>query len=568
MPKLLKKLIASLLLASFLFSSTLLPFSSIPQVSLAQSSSTEESQESQQTSQTPSSTLQWYDQDFQSWYNKVYDEGNPSEIFGERYTAAQVQWIVYSLFSFIMRNTTGQMADCAFAKGGVDQIRQCLEPFFQGLPGVGYEKSNKHQTLLGAIFEERPLSGITYIKNIGRKLRLVPEAKAQAAGFGFTALEPVIELWKIARNVSYALLTLVIIAMAFMIMFRVKISPQVVITVQSAIPKVVLAIILITFSYAIAGFLVDLMYVVIGFASLALSTAYQNGSPVAAFNLMTKGQPWGGDINLGIFGLFIVYIALLIVSLIITIIVSLGALGTAAAGLGIIFLGGLLSVSTAGVLPIIGVIALIVVILALLIMFFKTLWALLKAVANTLLLTIAAPFQILLGTIVPKMGFGAWLRSYAANLSVFVVIGLFFQLAFLFINAAWTSLFPSLGEGISHFFFGTNPIIHPGQVTERAWPPLLGGGEGAVPILFLGVSFVILTIIPKSAELIKATIQGQPFAYGTGIKEAFGPPGLWGAAETMNIFEAIARRRRKEPTYTPGWIQVGRRALGVKPGGQ
>ena len=40
----------------------------------------------------------WYKQDFGSWYSKVYgDESPPSEIFGERYTAAQVQWIIYGL---------------------------------------------------------------------------------------------------------------------------------------------------------------------------------------------------------------------------------------------------------------------------------------------------------------------------------------------------------------------------------------------------------------------------------------------------------------------------------------
>ena len=34
----------------------------------------------------------WYNQGFTDWYAKVYgDESPPSEIFGERYTAARVQ---------------------------------------------------------------------------------------------------------------------------------------------------------------------------------------------------------------------------------------------------------------------------------------------------------------------------------------------------------------------------------------------------------------------------------------------------------------------------------------------
>jgi len=59
--------------------------------------------------------------------------------------------------------------------------------------------------------------------------------------------------------------------MAFMIMFRVRISPQTVITVQSALPKIIFTLILITFSYAIAGFLIDLMYVVIGIFSFIVT---------------------------------------------------------------------------------------------------------------------------------------------------------------------------------------------------------------------------------------------------------------------------------------------------------
>ena len=47
-------------------------------------------------------------------------------------------------------------------------------------------------------------------------------------------------------------------------MFRAKINPQTVVTIQSAIPKAVVALILVTFSYAIAGLMIDLMYLLIG----------------------------------------------------------------------------------------------------------------------------------------------------------------------------------------------------------------------------------------------------------------------------------------------------------------
>ncbi len=45
---------------------------------------------------------EWYSQGALQWYSKVYNTSNPNEIFGERYTAAQVQWVFYGvIFGFI-----------------------------------------------------------------------------------------------------------------------------------------------------------------------------------------------------------------------------------------------------------------------------------------------------------------------------------------------------------------------------------------------------------------------------------------------------------------------------------
>ena len=44
---------------------------------------------------------------------------------------------------------------------------------------------------------------------------------------------------------------------------------------------------------------------------------------------------------------------------------------------------------------------------------------------------LVAPFQILLGTISPGGCFGAWLRSYLANLAVFPTVGILFVLSYI-----------------------------------------------------------------------------------------------------------------------------------------
>jgi hypothetical protein len=57
-----------------------------------------------------------------------------------------------------------------------------------------------------------------------------------------------------------------------------------------------------------------------------------------------------------------------------------------------------------------------------------------------------------------------------------------------------------------------------------AFPPLLGSGSAqGIGLLFIGVSFVLFTMIPKATEIIQGFISGKPFAYGSAVGEAFGP---------------------------------------------
>lgn len=108
-----------------------------------------------------------------------------------------------------------------------------------------------------------PASGVMWAYEGLQNAGFVPKTLA-AEGIGFAAIKPFSNLWKIFRDLSYMLLVIVLIAIGFMIMFRAKINPQTVISVENALPKIVIALILITFSFAIAGFLIDLMYVIIG----------------------------------------------------------------------------------------------------------------------------------------------------------------------------------------------------------------------------------------------------------------------------------------------------------------
>ncbi len=107
-----------------------------------------------------------------------------------------------------------------------------------------------------------PASAQYWATDTLQKAGFIPQSYA-AEGVGFASIKPLMNLWKIFRDVAYLLIVLVLVTIGFMIMFRMKINPQTVISVENALPKIVISLLLITFSFAIAGFLIDVMYLTI-----------------------------------------------------------------------------------------------------------------------------------------------------------------------------------------------------------------------------------------------------------------------------------------------------------------
>lgn len=485
----------------------------------------------------------WYNQNPIEWFIKVYDPNNPSEIFGERYTAAQVQWIIYSLLSFFVPDKP--LVQCMLS----GDLTSCLTQVLTAL-GISDASNNpnyiplEEKGLSSLVFEsDRPISFISYTKHLSQKFSPVSLVHAQTSGFGYNALSVIQTLWTASRNIVYGLFVIITVVLAFMVMFRVKISPQVAISAQSAIPKIIVAVILVTFSYAIAGLLIDLMYVVVGILSLALSTVGHEvfaTDPVTIYKFLTTGyiglnSSLGASV--GIFGLFFLYILLFSIMVFAALfVINGGIIGT---------------IVTLGLLPFIAaLIGLVVFVLMLIVIIFlglKTILMLIKAFAQILLLTIVAPFQIAFGVIIQGSGFGSWLKAFAANLAVFPVTGLLMALSFLFLMLAGNVL----GGAIAQF----NPwqllaIFGPGGLTignaiaaNTGWPPLLGGSNAMLGLIFVGVSFTIFTMIPKTAEIVKGFISGKP-SYGTAIGEVMGIVRGGGSAAAGYVgtkYEAIAK---------------------------
>ncbi|MEK7597883.1 MAG: hypothetical protein AAB441_04530 [Patescibacteria group bacterium] len=141
-----------------------------------------------------------------------------------------------------------------------------------------------------------PASGVMWAYEGLQNAGFVPKTMA-TEGIGFAAIKPFSNLWKIFRDLSYMLLVIVLIAIGFMIMFRAKINPQTVISVENALPKIVIALILITFSFAIAGFIIDIMYVIIG---ITVSVLIKDPTKVTTFKneyMMASGMDLWRDVR-------------------------------------------------------------------------------------------------------------------------------------------------------------------------------------------------------------------------------------------------------------------------------
>ncbi len=529
MPNLAKKIIISVVLFWFTFLSVF-----VPSVKAADQ------------------TGPWYNQNFGQWSTKVFG-GDQSEIFGERYTYAQVTWIVNSLITIVIGS---DVAKCitAGSNGDLKAIGNCasnLAPVdptkLSGYIGMSGGTITGLAYLAGNLAVFKPASGIGYIKTTASRLHVIPEAYAQT-GAGYITLSPVQGLWIIVRNISYTFMVLVIIAMAFMIMFRVKISPQVVISIQSALPRVVTALILITFSYAIAGFLVDLTYVVVGaFAAMIKigGSSISNGSLPYLF----------GQLN-SINGLVSLCIGLLIFA----VILSIGGFIGPIAGIA-----GTVAIGPFAAVPILGGIILLIGAIFILWILVRLLWLLIKTAIITILLIAGSPLMILTGTLSTTGGFLGWFRTLAANLAVYptVIIMLFLSHYFFW---GWAA----------GFITGIWPANIPNPLNTYSIAALnLNGGSGIInlPGMPIGTSvvgffasFMIIFLIPKAADVIQGIITGKGMNYGAAIGEAIGPSrgvALYGAAK---IFTTAEQKAAGTPGgVTPAWVQAGRRIFGIKP---
>ncbi|HUV42832.1 MAG TPA: hypothetical protein VMY36_02885 [Patescibacteria group bacterium] len=364
-------------------------------------------------------------------------------------------------------------------------------------------------SFIAYIYATPPASGIQYLASIGEKLRVVKPTYAQE-DTGFERMADYLPLWKTFRNITYVFFVLILVFMGFAIMFRVKINPQTVITIQSALPKVVIGLILITFSYAIVGLMIDFMWV---FTNLIIFTFKHIPDTDPNFpqwlSRLITAQAVTDASHLAA-GIFIILLGPAFATfLTFTIITSTPTIIT--------------SIILWPISPmIIGLNVTILFLLAIifLIIYIRILWALLKAYVMVVLHLIFAPFEILVGILPGSNAISSWFRNLIANLVVLpatiamIFLSGYLAIAPLFRKSNLGSLVVSSIEGNTSSTFLEDLV---------AAFRNLGSANVISTIIMLFISIGILALTPKVTDIIKAFLAGKPFEYGAAIGEAVGP---------------------------------------------
>ena len=223
----------------------------------------------------------------------------------------------------------------------------------------------------------------------------------------------IVKLWNRTLNLAYVAFVVIMIAAGFMIMFRHKLGGQTMVTIGNVLPGVITALILATFSFAIAGLIIDLGGVLTGLVAFILG----EGAEIQSIST------WGGlmmSVLSGGVGLT-------------TIISGVGGLIFGAAGVGGAALAtgaGLTAIATGpvgwlilGSVGAIGIILALVIVGVIAVGALKVLIALFKAYFSLLLGVILGPIQITLGAMPGNSHMiKNWFLGIFRNVMVFPVV--------------------------------------------------------------------------------------------------------------------------------------------------
>lgn len=247
-------------------------------------------------------------------------------------------------------------------------------------------------TLIGGMYKTPAADTNSYVADVMRSANIASPAYAQ--GLGFSALTPILGAWKVFRNIAYLFFIVVVLVIGFMIMFRQKISGQTVVTAQQALPNIVISLIFVTFSYAIAGLLIDAMYLVM----------YLLVAIFGHVNVQDK------------------FVSTDILSLGATLIVGSNTLQSAGSAIDEVVRSTIANSAVEALSPLAGIAAMVIFGIAMVIGVFRLFFELLKTYVNIIMSIVLSPILLMLGALPGRNVFRDWIQDLIGNLSAFPTV--------------------------------------------------------------------------------------------------------------------------------------------------
>lgn len=423
-----------------------------------------------------------------------------------------------------------------------------------------------------------------YVNYYAQNFGIVKPAYAQNQnGYGVNGLAPLLSLWTSIRNMAYFLLMVAFVIIGLGIMLRVKIDPRTIMTLQNQIPRIIICILLVTFSYGIAAVMIDTMWLTTYIGINVITTAggtdntttnptipgnasLQNNDPNqadgtlsqrATANLLqtpmsyvnqvfrTYDSPGSTNVDSGI-GHIADEVSYSLGSMLKELFDASGITDVTCDGLGAIVtlgIGCLWSQLISGIIKWVATFFFWIVIIFIVLRTLFSVWfTLLKAYTYIVLYTIGAPFFIVMGLLPGRpLGFEKWMRSMLANLAVFPLTAFIFVLGRLFID-----LFSTYQDQ---------------AVTPQTFVPPLVGQPNIVGYLGVLIAFGLLLMTPTILAQLQEALKVPGNKYGG---QAIGGLISAGAAAPKALTKGILKKGwQKETEYQDAGI-LRRWAIGNK----
>lgn len=405
---------------------------------------------------------------------------------------------------------------------------------------------------------------------VGKKVFAQDENNNQ----GFNTLSSIQSIWLTSRNIAYFLFTLFFLIIGLGIILRFKVDPRTVMSIQNQIPKVVVAIVLVTFSYAIVGLLVDLMwattYVGINVLTNSESITITEGgkevetsvTQVATTNLLSNPLSYVSNLfsDAGGFGAVdgitgiagdVAFTIGGVISDTVSALIGLNEADDCGRWF-ILDIGDCVEAGFKGAIKyLVGAVAFLIVVVAIFIALIRVWFSLIRAFVYIIIYTIMGPLMIASGLFPgSSLGFIPWLRAILAHLFVFPATVFIFLLARI------------LAEN--------TPLNDPATTPAgTAFLPPLIANPNAMDNFGTMIAFGLILLAPELLGMVREAFKSKPgnvgkivqggFAAGVGPATAV-PRKVW---SNLNVDDhskqklgALADyRQRFTKTITPSYFK-------------